>query len=145
MKENNKIAAILSTSMILVGLVVFLLICPYLYIYIGIANDDTSIEDEIHWSKKAINSSIFKFQKEYTIDYTIGPLMLIKDYGTALDYINDLEDFGGLKKHHLYYASICCIHQGMYDKALEYAKRSKNKILQLKIYINLKKFFKSRG
>ncbi len=135
MKRNSKLATTISIAMIAFGIFMFLLIHPFLYIYIGLIEQGKTNVHNTKWDKLAVKYSIFKAQKIYTIESALAGLYISKDYETAIAYINELERLNLDDDLHRSLASYIYFKKGDMAKSLEYAKASDNKKQMAKIYI----------
>lgn len=138
MQKGSKLAAVISTGMILSGIFMFLLIHPYIYIYTGIIEENNTNIRNTKWDRLAVKYSLFKFQKNYTLENAIPGLILTKDFDTALEYLKELEANGFSDNTNKYLMSYVYMKTGDYVNALKYAKESGNKFQTARIYIKMK-------
>lgn len=135
MRKTSKIATAISVGMIVFGIFMFLIIHPFIYIYIGIIEQAKTTTHHTKWDKLAVKYSIFSFQKKYTMDYALSSLILTEDYDTALDYIHKLEKLKKSDVAHKYFASYAYLQKQDFKNALKYAKWCNSENQLAKIYI----------
>ena len=142
MKKDSKIAVFISGCMILSGILMFLYILPFLYIWASFCETET--QDKLDSMKKSVNTSIFEFQKVYTMNSALASLVLTKDYYTVIAYYKDLEKLGAVDEGNTYLAVYSYIQTGEYNNALKYAQMFGNKGQLAQIYIKIKDFKKAK-
>lgn len=133
-------ANILSVTLIILGIFVFLFIHPFIYSYIGIIEQGKTNIRNTKWDKLAVKYSIFKKQKKFTINAAMPSLILSKEYSTAVEYLKKLEDMDIATARNYYFASYASEQLKDYNKALEYAKKSNDQFREAKVYIKMKNF-----
>ncbi len=134
------VANILSIGLILCGIYIFLFIHPFIYSYIGIIEQGKTNTRNIKWDKLAVQYSIFKPQKKFTINSAIPGLILNKEYDTAINYFKQLENLGLANDKNYYLASFAYEQTKDYENALKYAKKSNDKLRETRVYIKMKDF-----
>ncbi len=140
MRKDTKLAIGISTTLILVGIFIFLWILPFLYVYIGILDFGSTNVQNTKWDKMAVRYSIFPAQKIYTIESALPGLIVNKEYDTAIEYVEELEKLSSAEPNIKYLAAYAYIQKEDYQKALKYAKESNNKGQLAQVYINLKDY-----
>lgn len=141
MKKNIfKPANILSISLILLGVFVFLFIHPFIYSYIGIIEQGKTNVRNTKWDKLAVKYSIFKKQKKFTINAAIPSLILSEEYDNAIEYFHKLEEMNIANARNYYFASFAYEQKEDFNNALKYAKKSGDKFREVKVYIKMKDF-----
>lgn len=142
MKKDTITASIFSTFMIGLGIVIFLVILPYLFIWASLLTTNKS--EIIELENKAIKYSTFKFQKTYTRINALPLLSLSKKYDKVIEYYNDLEKMNTADSMSQTLAIMAYIELEDYDNAIKYAKKLNNKSLLAKAYIKNKNFGKAK-
>lgn len=120
-----KIWHIVLTFFILSGLLMYLLIQPYMFWFVAVKQPYTPGTTNKYYIYSA-NTSIFNFQKEFTYDWIAqDALFVVKDYDLALKYINECDklnlkykDMNTIRKFRVYMAL------KDYDNALKIAQNS---------------------
>lgn len=136
---KNKIAWGISIIMILSAVLLFFTLLPYVIVFNAYNKPDKTTE--IECLKKAYKYSIFNYQKVYTAEALLADLIIKRDYKTAVEYIEDLEKAKANKTSTIdYFASYAYRELQDYEKALNYAKLSGRKQMQISIYIRKHNF-----
>lgn len=142
MKKDSKIASVLSILLIGLGILIFLDILPFLFVWASLVA--TNNDDMILLQEKSIKTSVFKFQKIYTRNSALSSLYLMKEYDKVIEYFKELEDMNAVEPMNTTLAIMSYINVGDYNNALKYAKESNNKSLLAKVYIKTKDFDKAK-
>jgi len=137
---QKHIAKIISVLMIGLGIFLIFLAVPYMFIWAAFAPTDKT---ESSYLEKAYKTSIFKFQKVYTIDNILPALIIKQDYNSALLYIEELEKMDAMSQTDNYFAAYAYCETGEYKKALKYAQNSNSDRMIVKVYTGLKEFDKA--
>lgn len=142
MSRDSKIATIISTGMVCLGILTFLWIFPFIYMYIGMVEQaNTNIRDT-KWDRLAIEHSIFRAQKIFTIENALPSLILAKDYYNVISYYKELEKYHVETKSMRYLVAYSYMQVGEYEDALKYAYD--NEYQKAQIFINMKAYDKAK-
>ena len=148
MKTDSKIAIGISSTLIAIGAFLFVWILPFLFIWLSFGVNLSNVES-LPYLRKAVQYSIFRTQKLYTLE-TIIPTLLVLDkneeaisYYEAYEKLNPSdEDIDSKATKTL--ATYAYIRTKNYDKALEIAKETNNLYQQAKIYIAIDELDKAK-
>jgi len=137
--NKNKITWIVSTGMIISAILIFLALLPYIMIFNAYRQPDKS--SEIAQLKKAYTYSVFNYQKVYVAESLLTDLIIVQDYNTAIEYIDDLEKSKAKISDNInYFAAYAYRESQDYDKALSYAKQANRKQMLISLYIKKQDF-----
>ena len=137
MKKCSKTATIISIGLIAFGIFMFFVILPFLYLYIGIIEEGKTGIKNLKWNKLAVKYAIMTPQKEFAINSALPSLILSKDFDTTITYVKELEKLNKANDMHYYFASFALMKKQEYQQSLEYAKKSNNKGMITRAYLNL--------
>ena len=112
----------------------YLLVQPYLFMYMALMQRPNQA-GIYKCTVFAAKTSVFKFQKRHTYDLVVSDAYLVKDYKTALKYIERSRKLGINDKVNAIVEAEICIELKDYDRALKVAKEQNLKSLILKTYI----------
>lgn len=133
----------LISGFIILFIIVFLLdTLPFLFLWLSALTSD--VEESVNLGKRAVNTSVFKFQKIYAMNYTMSGLVLSKDYVTALEYFNKLEEYGVVDDMTVRLAIYAFIKTGNYDAANFYAFQINDKFKIAQIAIITKDYVRAK-
>jgi tetratricopeptide (TPR) repeat protein len=142
MKKDSKIATLISLFSIGLGVLIFLDILPFLFVWASLVA--TNSNDMILLQKKAIKTSTFKFQKIYTRTSALSSLYLTENYDDVIKYYGDLEKLNSVDNMSTLLVINSYLATGNFDKALEYAKTTNKKSILAKVYIKRQEFDKAK-
>ena len=142
MKKDSKIATLISLFSIGLGVLIFLDILPFLFVWASLVATNT--DDMILLQKKAIKTSTFKFQKIYTRTSALSSLYLTGNYDDVIKYYKDLEKLNSIDKMSTLIVINSYLAIGDLDNALEYAKTTNKKSILAKVYIKRQEFDKAK-
>lgn len=140
MSKDSKIATALAAGLIAFGVLVFLWILPFLYVYIGMVEQGQTGTHNTKWDKLAVEFSLFYPQKVYTIEAALPGLLESKDYCSVIKYYKRLEKINAQTPATTYLATYAYIQDGDFENALYYAKKENNLKHLAKIYILTKDY-----
>ena len=140
-KKGKKI----KNSVIVLGIILFILIIidvlPFWFMWAG--NNAPDYPSQLKLQKKAVETSILRFQKIYTINNVLPLLVLSEDYTTAIDYYRELEILNGADNFNTKLIIYALINTGNYNEALSYAYLINDKSKMAQIYLRMQDYHKA--
>ena len=148
MKTDSKIAIGISSVLIAIGVFLFVWILPFLFIWLSFGINLSNVES-LPYLKKAVQYSIFKTQKLYTLETIIPTLLVLNKNEEAISYYEIYEKLNPSNedidtKATKTLVTYAYIRTKNYDKALEIAKDTNNLYQQAKIYIEIDELEKAK-
>ena len=139
MKTDSKIAIGISSVLIAIGVFLFIWILPFLFIWLSFGVNLSNVES-LPYLKKAVQYSIFRTQKLYTLETIIPTLLVLEKDKEAISYYESYEKLKPTDndidtKATKTLVTYAFINTKNYDKALTLAKETNNLYQQAKIYI----------
>lgn len=139
MKTDSKIAIGISSVLIAIGVFLFIWILPFLFIWLSFGVNLSNVES-LPYLKKAVQYSIFRTQKLYTLETIIPTLLVLEKDNEAISYYESYEKLKPTDndldtKATKTLVTYAFINTKNYDKALTLAKETNNLYQQAKIYI----------
>lgn len=141
MKQDSKIAAIISLCLVAFGVLIFMIILPFLFMWSSLMSQDTA--ESLNLSEKAVKTSVFKFQKIYTMNDALSTLALTGNDDKVIEYFEELEKLEATDKLNTLIAILSYIKVGDLDKALMYAQKINSKNSIAHIYLLKKDYAKA--
>ena len=136
MKTENKIAIGISSVLVAIGILLFLWVLPLIFTWLAFGTSYENRTNEISYLKKAINCSIFKWQKLYTLENILPSLLLAEKYDEAIMYFERMEKDNIETSTSKFLVIDAYIKLKKYDKALQLAKEIDNQYKLARIYID---------
>lgn len=143
MKTDNKIATGISIGLICLSVILFIFGLPYVLVLGSYSTKPYSAE-EVDYLKKAVNCSLLKSQKLYTLNHIIPSLMAQNKVDETIAYFEKYENIYP-KTDNLdtratkTLVAMAYIEKGQYEKALILAESTNNLYQKANIYIKTNK------
>lgn len=137
MKKDSKIAAVISSIMILFAVLLFIRALPYIYVWIAYGAEK-NVQTE--YLEKAVKYSVFPDQKAYTIEAIMPSLVLSGNFEDAIKYYEEYKKTNTdsiIKNAITHLAGYAYLHSERYADALEIAKELNDKTFLAQIYMKI--------
>ena len=138
MKTDSKIAIGISSVLVGLGVLLFIWVLPLIFTWLAFSSSIEYRANEISYFKKAINCSIFKWQKIYSIENIIPSLLVSEQYDEVIKYYEQMEKYNIETNIAKTLSTYAYIETGKYDKALQLAKETNSLYQQARIYVDTK-------